>query len=184
MFYISQNGQVSSAISKEDVRKLFASGKINPSDLICEVGSSEWHSVTTFSLFDDLRKANSPHSPPPPPPPPGGAAQDSGSPVTPGASVSPSSTSGLEWLIPVERSALAVITGYLALFGIVIPPLAILSLILGILALLEIKKSNASTNPKKPRLRGRGRAIFGIVVGAIWLPLIVAYVLIALLTGA
>lgn len=66
--------------------------------------------------------------------------------------------SSLHWIVPVETSGLAIIAGYLGLFAIlgVFAPFALL---FGILALRDI-----NANPKK---HGRGRAIFGIVMGVI-----------------
>lgn len=62
----------------------------------------------------------------------------------------------LKYILPVGRSGLAVAAGYAGLFSavLVFAPLAIL---LGILALKDIKK-----NPKK---MGKGRAVFGLVMG-------------------
>lgn len=68
-------------------------------------------------------------------------------------------------LLPVGRSGLAIAAGYMGLFSILgVPgPVAIL---LGVLALNDIKR-----NPKKI---GKGRAIFGIVMGVIGTALTVA----------
>ncbi len=65
----------------------------------------------------------------------------------------------MRMLLPVGRSLWAIAAGYLGLFSIlfVFAPFA---LITGILAVLDIKK-----NPEK---HGLGRAIFGIVMGALF----------------
>lgn len=65
---------------------------------------------------------------------------------------------GMRMLLPVGRSLWAIASGYLALFSLLLIP-APLALITGILAVLDIKK-----NPGK---HGMGRAIFGIVIGAL-----------------
>lgn len=58
---------------------------------------------------------------------------------------------GMRMIIPVGRSPLAIIAGYLGLFSLVLIP-APFALVFGILAVNDIKK-----NPKK---HGMGRAIF------------------------
>jgi hypothetical protein len=76
----------------------------------------------------------------------------------------------MRMIIPVGRSWLAIIAGYLGLMSVLIIP-APFALITGIMAVLEIKK-----NPKK---HGLGRAIFGIVMGILGLvvgvPLLIFY---------
>jgi hypothetical protein len=61
-------------------------------------------------------------------------------------------------ILPVGRSGLAIAAGYAGLFALLVVP-APVALVLGILAVRDIKK-----NPKK---RGMGRAVFGIVTGAL-----------------
>lgn len=62
-------------------------------------------------------------------------------------------------LFPVGRSGYAIVAGYLGLLSplMIFAPFALL---FGILALREIKR--------KPKLGGKGRAIFGIVMGVIF----------------
>ena len=62
-------------------------------------------------------------------------------------------------LLPVGRSIYAIIAGYLGLFSLILLP-APFALLFGILALADIKKH--------PEKGGKGRAIFGIVMGAIF----------------
>jgi len=62
-------------------------------------------------------------------------------------------------LLPVGRSGMAIVAGYLGLFSLILLP-APLALLFGILALQDLKKH--------PDKGGRGRAIFGIVMGAIF----------------
>lgn len=66
--------------------------------------------------------------------------------------------------IPIGRTPLSIIAGYLGLFSIAFVP-APFALIAGILALKELKKH--------PEKLGRGRAIFGIVMGSIFTVLLV-----------
>ena len=82
---------------------------------------------------------------------------------------SASSTQGLEWIIPINRSALAVAAGYAGLFTILVFP-APIALILGLLAFRDFKNH--------PEKRGRGRAWFGTIAGGI-VTLLFAFFLIA-----
>ena len=59
-------------------------------------------------------------------------------------------------LIPVGRSGLAIAAGYAGLFAL-IPCLAPIALVLGILAIRDLKRH--------PDKHGMGRAIFGVVMG-------------------
>lgn len=81
-------------------------------------------------------------------------------------------------LLPVDRSKLAVITGYCGLLGLFFIPAiiiqddnfllsipAIIAMTCGVSAIKEIKKSQQTSQPKY----GMGRAIFGIVIGVITL---------------
>jgi hypothetical protein len=66
---------------------------------------------------------------------------------------------GLQYVVPVNTSALAIIAGYVGLISVLCIP-APFALILGIVALVQLKK--------KPKLHGKGRAIFAIVMGTIF----------------
>ena len=80
---------------------------------------------------------------------------------------------GMRMLLPVGRSPLAIVAGYLGLFSLILIP-APFAFVVGILAVIDIKK-----NPKK---HGMGRAVFGIVMGAIFsIPLI--FVIIGFICG-
>lgn len=68
------------------------------------------------------------------------------------------STAVTRALLPVGRSGWAIAAGYLALFSM-LPVFGIGALATGVVALRDIRR-----NPHK---RGRGRAIFGIVMGSI-----------------
>jgi hypothetical protein len=85
----------------------------------------------------------------------------------------PADDPALRFIVPVNTSVLAIAAGYMGLFAVLCVP-APLALLLGILALVQLKKN--------PKLHGRGRAIFAIVMGAIFtLPL--PFMLIAAITG-
>jgi hypothetical protein len=62
-------------------------------------------------------------------------------------------------IMPVGTSIWAIIAGYLGLFAVLCLP-APLALIMGIVAVWDIRRN--------PRRHGMGRAIFGIVMGAIF----------------
>jgi hypothetical protein len=66
---------------------------------------------------------------------------------------------GIRMLLPVGRSFWAIAAGYLGLFSLLCVP-APFALFCGIMAIRDIRR-----NPKK---HGMGRAIFGIVMGAIF----------------
>ena len=73
----------------------------------------------------------------------------------------------MRWVLPVGQSLWSIAAGYLGLFSVLCFP-APLALLCGIVAVLQLRKN--------PRLSGWGRAIFGIVMGAlgtVWLTLVV-----------
>ena len=65
----------------------------------------------------------------------------------------------IRMLIPVGRSGLAIAAGYAGLFAL-IPFFAPIALVLGILAIRDLKRH--------PDKHGMGRAVFGLVMGAIF----------------
>jgi len=66
---------------------------------------------------------------------------------------------GMQYVLPVNTSAMSIIAGYLGLISVLVVP-APFALILGILALVQLKKN--------PKLHGHGRAVFAIVMGALF----------------
>lgn len=80
------------------------------------------------------------------------------------------SDAGTRMLLPVDRSILAIAAGYFGLFSLIVFP-APIALVLGILAVRDIKKSNG-------RKHGLGRAWFAIIIGGLFsLVLLAAIVL-------
>ena len=75
---------------------------------------------------------------------------------------------GMRILLPVGRSGYAIAAGYLGLFAVLTVP-APLALIFGLLAIRDIRNSRGSSHPK----HGLGRAIFGVVMGALFSTLLV-----------
>lgn len=70
---------------------------------------------------------------------------------------------GMRLLLPVGRSALAIVAGYLGLISVLVLP-APFALIVGVLAIVDIRRH--------PEKHGMGRAIFGVVMGAAMLLLV------------
>jgi hypothetical protein len=62
-------------------------------------------------------------------------------------------------LLPVGRTPLSIVAGYVALLSILLV-FAPVSLVLGIVALRQLRRT--------PGLHGRGRAIFAIVMGGVF----------------
>ena len=66
---------------------------------------------------------------------------------------------GLQYVIPINTSVMAIVAGYLGLISVLCAP-APFALLFGILALAQLKKN--------PKLHGKGRAIFAIVMGGLF----------------
>ena len=96
--------------------------------------------------------------------------------VIPVPAMEPQATDlGMRMLLPLGRSPLAIIAGYLGLFSLLIVP-GPLALLFGILAVVHIRRG---TN-----VHGMGRAIFAIVIGALaTLVLVIAIIEIAMEAG-
>jgi hypothetical protein len=71
----------------------------------------------------------------------------------------PDDNSAMQILLPIGRSGLAIAAGYAGLFALIIVP-APVALVLGILAWRDIKKH--------PGKKGKGRALFAIIIGAVF----------------
>ena len=108
-----------------------------------------------------------PHTGAQPPPVP---AQDPYAPRQPSSALplQRQPSSGERMLLPVGRSPLAIIAGYLGLISM-IPIFAPFALIFGILAVRDIRKSAGTAQPK----HGMGRAIFALIMGALFSILLV-----------
>lgn len=68
-------------------------------------------------------------------------------------------TNALHWVVPVGRSWQSIVAGYAGLFALFIPPVALLSIPLGLVALRQARMGG----------HGRGRAWFAIVAGVVGL---------------
>ena len=85
---------------------------------------------------------------------------------------------GMRMLMPVGRSGWAIAAGYAGLFALVVIP-APLALILGIIAVWDIRKSMRTDRPKY----GMGRAIFGLATGFLGTAFMVTMLIIASVSG-
>jgi len=66
---------------------------------------------------------------------------------------------GIRALLPVGRSGLAIAAGYVGLASLVVWPAALVAILLGILAIRDIKRNEGK--------HGMGRAIFALIAGGI-----------------
>jgi hypothetical protein len=81
---------------------------------------------------------------------------------------------GLQYVIPINTSGLAIAAGYVGLISVLCFP-APIALFLGILALVQLKK--------KPKLHGKGRAIFAIVMGSLFTLFMIVFGVYAVVKG-
>jgi hypothetical protein len=154
LWQYARNGVQQGPVSFEQLRQLAAQGAVQHGDLVWQAGTAQWVAAASVpGLF-------APGAPPPLPvnyyvplPAPG---PDLGQ------------NAGMRMLLPVGRSVWAIIAGYLGLFSLIIFP-APFAIIVGIIAVIDIKRH--------PDRHGMGRAIFGIVMGAVMT--VVAIVLLA-----
>jgi hypothetical protein len=66
---------------------------------------------------------------------------------------------GIRALLPVGRSGLAIAAGYVGLVSLLVWPAALVAILLGILAIRDIKRHEGK--------HGMGRAIFALIAGGI-----------------
>lgn len=138
-FYASA-GVRTGPVEWETLQEMAASGRLLRSDLVWTEGMSAWQPAAWIpELLPPL-----PDGSVPPPPLPSAAGADP----------------ALRWILPVGRSGWAIAAGYFGLLSFVGcgAPFALFT---GIMALRDLKRH--------PHLGGRGRAIFGIVMGCLGL---------------
>ena len=83
----------------------------------------------------------------------------------------PGHDAGVRMLIPVGRTALSIVAGYVGVAALVVFPLAPVAIVLGILAIRDLRK--------QPGKHGLGRAVFAIVAGALVTLVVAAVALLA-----
>ncbi|MFO0799174.1 MAG: DUF4190 domain-containing protein [Gemmataceae bacterium] len=82
----------------------------------------------------------------------------------------PPTDDGLQYVVPVNTNVLAILAGYAGLVSILCFP-APFALLLGVLALRQLNRN--------PGQHGKGRAIFGIVMGVLFTLLGLAAIVVA-----
>jgi hypothetical protein len=144
-WYYSRQGSQVGPIAREQLDALARSGALWPDDLVWTDGMPNWQPARAIA---DLAAIIPPGRAPVgyyggPPPPYSDGGQDA----------------GMRMLLPVGRSGWAIAAGYLGLFSVlfVFAPFA---LIAGIFAVRDIRSDSTK--------HGMGRAIFGIVMGALF----------------
>lgn len=152
-YQIARNETSLGTFSEEELRAGMAAGRFQPADWGWREGMREWMPLSAI--------LNLPGASPPPLPPM--AAQ---------ASPRMEDNAGMRLLMPIGRSGWAIAAGYLGLFALIVLP-APLALIAGIVAVVDIRRSRRGGAPKY----GMGRAIFGLVMGAIGTAILVFIVL-------
>jgi hypothetical protein len=80
----------------------------------------------------------------------------------------------MRMLLPVGRTPLSIVAGYVALFSVLLVP-APIALVLGLAAKTQLKR--------RPGSYGRGRAVFAIVMGSVFTAVLAMVVVAAALTG-
>ncbi len=111
--------------------------------MFCSKCGKQLPEGVAYCPYCGMSTSDSPSPSPPPPPPPVVTTEDS----------------TLKYFIPIGRSGYAIAAGYLGLFAVTLI-FAPLALIFGLLALSDIAKH--------PEKCGKGRAWFGIIMGAIF----------------
>ena len=138
--YISKNGQNVGPLKALVVLQGIASGQYLLGDLAWQDGMSQW--VPLRQIFPQTSSG----SEPPPLPIQPKIGDDF----------------GVRLLLPVGRSGWAIAAGYLGLFSLILLP-APIAIVVSVMALRDIKKHQFDQHPKY----GKGRAIFGMVMGVI-----------------
>ena len=160
-YQISRSGQPVGAFELAQLRQMYTSGVLLPTDHVWTEGMPEWQ--TLAGLFPSM-------SPPVlPPRAPGVVPAQSA--VPPAQSAAPNAVLAL--VVPIGLSGWAILAGYLGLFSVLILP-APFAILCGVLALKDIRQ-----NPHK---LGLVRAWFGIIAGSFCLLFIVGVFIIAALT--
>lgn len=152
VWLFAEQGKPSTPRSAQEIQDLIRTGKLSADTLVWREGLPQWTPARTFpelippgvSLPLPMPETALPYATPP---------GYSGSPKSIG------DDAGIRMLIPVGRSGWAIAAGYCGLFAL-IPLFAPIALIVSIIALIHLKK--------RPELHGKGRAIFGLVMGVLF----------------
>lgn len=147
-WYFAREGVRTGPVPREELDRQARTGGLVPTDLVWTEGMAEWQEAGSVP---GLLPEGSPAPVPPPMPPPRPAA-----PQPPPRALGDDAV--MRALLPVGRSGWAIAAGYLGLLSLlgVFAPFA---LVTGLIAVFDIRR-----NPHK---HGMGRAVFGIVMGAL-----------------
>ena len=149
------------------------SGQLAPNDLVWSAGMPGWQPAGGIQPFAGASAGVPTHVVAPTyegAPIYGGAASHGGVPSSAAAPRRMGDDPVMRAILPVGRSGWAIAAGYLGLFAVLVLP-APFALAVGIRAVVDIRH-----NPEK---HGMGRAVFGIVMGAIFSLLLVVMLLVS-----
>lgn len=180
-WYFGRDGAQGGPVNEAEVRRKLAAGELRRTDLVWRDGMVQWQPAGEVAEFAaTVAGLTTPGAAAPPlvPPPIPPQARPSGPYAEPGAPLGYAGPqrgypgqpphdigqdAGMRMLLPVGRSGWAIASGYLGLLS-VFPLVGILfglgAIITGLLAVRDIKRN--------PHRHGMGRAIFGIVMGALF----------------
>ena len=145
---VSKNGQQHGPFGLDELRQLVLQGTFTVNDSACFDGHN-WSIVSEVPGF----VAGSRHAEPSPQ-----ATSSSHMGQQHPRVIHPEPSAGMRMLLPVGRSWYAIAAGYLGLFSVLLV-FAPLALLFGILGVRDIKNNKDK--------HGMGRAVFGIIMGAI-----------------
>lgn len=165
-WYYLQNQIQMGPLSWENLVLAARSGGLSPGDLVWTDGMAQWQPASSIPGLISQPAGQPAGYPPPQRPAPGMAGPRPGAPLA--------ADPVMRAILPVGRSGWAIAAGYLgllSLLGIFGPP----ALICGLVALNDIRKH--------PEKHGKGRAWFGIVMGALGTIVIVVAIGTAVISG-
>lgn len=161
-WYVARDGKAAGPYTTAQMQADARAGSLKPTEQIWREGMPAWvNAGGIMEIFapnpPGAAPDRAPAMPPPMPPQPIGYASPRTAPRDIGQDA------GVRMLLPVGRSGWAIASGYLGLFaffpliGLLTGPCAVIT---GILAIREMKRD--------PNKHGMGRAVFGIIAGALF----------------
>jgi len=172
-WYYVHNGQATGPVTIQQMQANARAGVLKPTDQVWREPMPNWVAaggiMEIFSPNPAPPAAVQPNPGKPAPPPLPPMSVGYATPHPPPKDIG--QDAGIRMLIPVGRSGWAIAAGYLGLLS-PIPIFAPFAIIFGIVAIRDIRKH--------PERHGMGRAIFGIVAGALVLAVILVILGIAL----
>ena len=154
MWFYMKNEQQIGPMRWEELTAAARDGRLLPMEAVWTDGMPQWQQAGTVNGLFATAPMSAEYAQ-------GYAAQGYAAPPEPTDPI-------LRMAIPIGRSWWAIAAGYFGLFSLILLP-APISLILGLIALSDIRK-----NPEK---LGKGRAIFGIVMGTLGTALLLLLVI-------